>query len=198
MRISEILGLTVDSFDLKNRKITVRQQLHKDIHDGTKCWLVPTKTKNVRVIYLDDLVYDAIQNELEIQEANSKKSLSYNSLNLLFTNENGLNLCITTVEKPFKRILKRLGIEGIRVHDIRHTFATTCLKNGDPINVIAANLGHNNTSTTLNVYAHYTDEMLRESAERRSQQNEKLLKNVTTKNSKKVPKTTNTKKKKIL
>ena len=42
----------------------------------------------------------------------------------------------------------------IRLHDLRHTSATLLLSEGVDIRTVANRLGHSQTSTTLNVYAH--------------------------------------------
>ena len=51
-----------------------------------------------------------------------------------------------------------------RFHDLRHTFATISLENGDNIKTVSENLGHATVAFTLDVYGHVSDEMRRESA----------------------------------
>ena len=63
-----------------------------------------------------------------------------------------------------KRICKRLGIPYTRFHDLRHTFATISLENGDNIKTVSENLGHATVAFTLDIYGHVSDEMRRESA----------------------------------
>ena len=52
----------------------------------------------------------------------------------------------------------------LRFHDLRHTFATTSLEHGMDIKTLSDIIGHVSTSTTLNIYAHVTDEMRRTAA----------------------------------
>ena len=54
----------------------------------------------------------------------------------------------------FKRLCNELGIEGVRLHDLRHFTATQLLAAGVPVKTVAGRLGHSNAATTLNVYAH--------------------------------------------
>ena len=42
----------------------------------------------------------------------------------------------------------------MRFHDLRHTAASLMLAGGLPVNVVSGVLGHAQTSTTLNTYAH--------------------------------------------
>jgi integrase len=68
----------------------------------------------------------------------------------------------------FGRVRRGAGIEGVRLHDLRHYVATTMLEDGEHIHDVAYQLGHSNTATTLAVYAHHTPGRGRESAEKRA------------------------------
>ena len=48
----------------------------------------------------------------------------------------------------------RAGIERIRFHDLRHTFASLLIEQGENIKYIQTQLGHSSPTVTLNVYAH--------------------------------------------
>ena len=70
------------------------------------------------------------------------------------------------VRKRLTTILERADCKRVRFHDLRHTFATASLEHGMDIKtlypegiLIWRSLGHVSTATTLNVYAHVTDEM---------------------------------------
>lgn len=43
---------------------------------------------------------------------------------------------------------------GLRFHDLRHSFATWCVTDGVPVNVLRTIMGHEAASTTLNLYTH--------------------------------------------
>ncbi len=55
-----------------------------------------------------------------------------------------------------KRILKDAGLEHIRFHDLRHTFATMALQNGVDVKTVSSMLGHYSAGFTLDTYAHVT------------------------------------------
>ena len=55
-----------------------------------------------------------------------------------------------------RKILKRAGLEPIRLHDLRHTFATLALQNGVDIKTVSGMLGHFSAGFTLDTYAHVT------------------------------------------
>ena len=70
----------------------------------------------------------------------------------------------TAVRKRLSTILKRADCRRLRFHDLRHTFATALLEHGMDIKTLSTIIGHVSSSTTLNIYAHVTDEMQRTAA----------------------------------
>ena len=69
-----------------------------------------------------------------------------------------------TVRKRLQTVLQRAGCKKVRFHDLRHVFCTTCLEHGMDVKTLSTIIGHVSSSTTLNVYAHVTDEMRRTAA----------------------------------
>lgn len=70
----------------------------------------------------------------------------------------------TAVRKRLSTILKRADCRSLRFHDLRHTFATASLEHGMDVKTLSTIIGHVSSSTTLNIYAHVTDEMQRTAA----------------------------------
>jgi integrase len=62
-------------------------------------------------------------------------------------------------------LLKDAGVEGLRIHDLRHTFASYTLSAGQPLGVVGQLLGHRSTQTTSR-YAHLVDDAARAAVER--------------------------------
>jgi integrase len=71
----------------------------------------------------------------------------------------------TSVKRGWAQICKVGGIAGLRVHDLRHSYAAQLASAGVGINVIGALLGHTQPSTTSR-YAHLFDDTLRAATER--------------------------------
>lgn len=65
-----------------------------------------------------------------------------------------------------KKILKKAGLEHIRFHDLRHTFATMALQNGVDAKTVSSMLGHYDAGFTLRTYTHATRQMQDEAAEK--------------------------------
>ena len=64
-----------------------------------------------------------------------------------------------------EKILKTIGAEHIRFHDLWHTFATLSLKNGVDVKTLSSALGHYSAGFTLTTYTHATAEMKRDAAD---------------------------------
>jgi integrase len=63
------------------------------------------------------------------------------------------------------RVRKRAGLEDVRLHDLRHSFASRALALGEPLPMIARLLGHTKIQTTAR-YAHLARDSVRDSADR--------------------------------
>lgn len=68
------------------------------------------------------------------------------------------------VTKRFIRIRKSVGLDSVRLHDLRHFTATRLLAEGVPVRTVSGRLGHANAATTLGVYAHFLAESDRDAA----------------------------------
>ncbi|MBO6756348.1 MAG: tyrosine-type recombinase/integrase [Roseibium sp.] len=64
------------------------------------------------------------------------------------------------LKRPWERISRHAGLADVRLHDLRHTFASVSVASGMSLPMIGALLGHKSTSTTAR-YAHLTDDPLR-------------------------------------
>lgn len=70
---------------------------------------------------------------------------------------------LNSITKAFSRLTRRLGIRGVRFHDLRHDTASSMVEAGAPLPVIQRMLGHRSASQTFR-YAHTPDATLRKYA----------------------------------
>ncbi len=68
------------------------------------------------------------------------------------------------VRQRLQTVLERAGCKKVRFHDLRHALCTAALEHGMDVKTLSTIIGHVSSSTTLNVYAHVTDEMRRTAA----------------------------------
>jgi len=82
----------------------------------------------------------------------------------VFTDEIGDIYSPARFTSTFQSEARRLGLTPIGVHGLRHSLATTALRTGVPIKVVAERLGHSSTSVTMDRYSHVVEEQDREAA----------------------------------
>ena len=84
----------------------------------------------------------------------------------MFTDAQGHHLATHTVYKDFKRIATAIGRPDLRPHDLRHTCATVALAAGSDVKSVQSLMGHATASFTLDKYAHTTERMKQDTADR--------------------------------
>lgn len=73
---------------------------------------------------------------------------------LVFANIEGKPIDPSMLSHNFAKVAKRAGLQGVRFHDLRHTFAGLMLLRGVPAKVISEALGHASVSFTMDTYSH--------------------------------------------
>ena len=170
MRESEALGLTWDCVNLSFGTITINKQLQLVRGGNGQYRLAPTKNSKSRTIAIAPFVVDTLRKVQREQQSNKALyGAAWNDSGFVFTNTFGEHLKIHTVYKSFKAVVKELGFDNIRFHDLRHSYAVASIKSGDDIKTVQENLDHATASFTLDVYGHVTDQMKRDSAARMEQ-----------------------------
>jgi integrase len=71
---------------------------------------------------------------------------------------------ITDLQRPWRRIRALAGLDDVRIHDLRHTYASNAVSSGMPIQMVGRLLGHTQLQTTMR-YAHLADDPVRRAAE---------------------------------
>ena len=72
---------------------------------------------------------------------------------------------LRSVDRSWRKVRRRAGLEGVRLHDLRHSFASRALALGESLPMIGRLLGHARVRTTAR-YAHLAETSVRESAAR--------------------------------
>ena len=72
---------------------------------------------------------------------------------------------LTDLQHPWRRIRMRAGLDDVRIHDLRHSFASGGLLVGEGLPMIGKLLGHTQVQTTAR-YAHLADDPVKSAANR--------------------------------
>ena len=167
LRQGEVLGLTLDCVDFEKGTLLINKQ-HNRVKGEKEYRFSSLKNEKIRVLTAASDVMDALRRQKERQEhwAETAGELWSNPDNLVFTTELGRYINNQTLYLNFKRVMKQIGLENVRFHELRHTYAVNSLRAGDDIKTVQENLGHATAGFTLSTYAHSTPCMKQESARR--------------------------------
>lgn len=152
LRASECLALQWGDVDFENSVISVK---HKLCYDGKKTWLdIPKTKKSRRVIAMSAELAELLKNHYTRQQI-IKNSVKYdfNPLDMVFTSQTGDFKDRSGLLREFKRFIKDTDFSFATLHMLRHANATLLLNSGVDIKLVSENLGHNNISTTADIYA---------------------------------------------
>jgi integrase len=170
LREAEIVGLSWDCVDFDKQIIRVVKQLKRERKfSGNNEYVFDTlKNGKTRVVSPAPAVFTLLRKVKTRQaEYRLKAGENYqNEYNLVFTDELGHHISTSTMYHAFKSRVAAIGLPDVRFHDLRHSFATISIENGDDIKTVSENLGHATVAFTLDVYGHVTDKMRKDSADR--------------------------------
>lgn len=153
MRRGELLAIKWGDIDWRSSQISVRRALY----NGS--FVTPKSRNAIRRIILSP----TLNNQLERHKRQTPKS----ELDLVFCTDSGTPLDPDNlVKREFHPALERAGIRRIRFHDLRHTFASLLIANGENIKFVQFQLGHASATTTLDRYGHIFPGTQKEAAEK--------------------------------
>jgi integrase len=144
MRLGELLALGWDCVNFETRQIAVRRS-YSHAH-----WDTP-KSHKVRFIDMSDGLYEALNCRYE----KAKQLQDFRKTALVFANANGEPINATVFRRRvFYKMLAKLNLPKIRIHDIRHTYASLLLQASAPIHYVKEQMGHSSITTTVDLYGH--------------------------------------------
>ena len=154
LRRGELLALQWTDLDIENRTLAVTKQVN--CING-ELVVSPPKTRNsVRTLALPQQAVDLL-----IAEHKKHPRNPY----LFPSPKTGTMYDPDAFRRTHDKILKAIGAEHIRFHDLRHTFATLSLKSGVDVKTLSGALGHYSAGFTLNTYTHATAQMKQDAAD---------------------------------
>lgn len=141
MRRGELLALKWSDVDWDRSEIIVQRSLYKGGFVSPK-----TKAATRRIVMSPHL-----KDTLRAHNLQARRS----DLELIFCNEHGHPLDPDNlVKREFLPALDRAGLRRIRFHDLRHTYASLLIAQGENVKFVQSQLGHTSAKTTLDRYSH--------------------------------------------
>jgi len=161
LRISELIGLQWRDIDTVNRVLYVKRAVtHRRIETP--------KSHNLRTVDLSvDLepVLEELRKHRKEQWLKKGKSMP----DWVFCNDEGnhLNEFLFRMRK-FYPLIKAVKMRSFRIHDLRHTYASLMLQNGESVTYVKEQMGHHSIQITVDTYGHLIPGANRAAADRLS------------------------------
>ena len=170
LRRGEALGLGWANVDLDAARITIVRTLI-DIHDtddDRPVWSDPKTAAGRRSVALDPGTVAVLRAHKAVRAQDRLIIGTTGNADvddLVFTRADGRPYHPERLTRMFKSAVRATGSPSIRLHDLRHTWATLALQAGIPAKIVQDRLGHSTVAITLNVYSHVTAKLQVEAAD---------------------------------
>lgn len=152
LRRGEIAGLYWEHIDIENKVINVKQAYYKTKIKG-KVTTKPKSKYSIRKAPLSDLALECLLEYKEEQNRLKEKLKdTWNNAPNVFTDDIGNPLGPDAISNRWRRLVEKLPLKKIRLHDLRASFATYLVYTKTPLANISKTMGHSRISTTVDMY----------------------------------------------
>ena len=144
LRIGEVLALRSTDVDLRKNLIHVNKTLTTDKDYKVIMGKSPKTYAGIREVPIPEFIKNEIISQMMLAENNFDKQL--------FVNVKGGYMDPRNANRLLKKTLKKIGIEDVSTHSLRHTYGTRCIEAGMRAVALQRLMGHTDISVTLNTY----------------------------------------------
>lgn len=156
-RRGELLGLRWKSIDFDGRAVLISRSV---VNGGGGVVEKDTKTHQARRIALDIGTVDALsEHRARCEKTAAACGVALGTDGYVFSYEadGSAPWQPNSATQRFARLRSRVGLEHVRLHDMRHYVATRLIAAGVSVRTVSGRLGHSNSATTLNIYSHFVE-----------------------------------------
>lgn len=169
LRLGELLGLDWSDVDLDEARLTVRQQVRRVPGQGIQV-LRPKTSASRRSAELPQIAVAALREHRRRQVADRLQLgnawIGSPLGDFVFTTPLGTPLDPSNISHRYKKVLTRAGLADRRFHDLRVTFGSLLIDQGEDIKVVSELMGHASIALTSSTYVLVMDRRRKEAAAR--------------------------------
>lgn len=164
LRRGEVLGLRWKDIDVPGRTLFVRQTVQRI--NGELRFVPPKTHRSARSMPLSRLATSALSAQ-RARQAEDRLLVgdAWEDHGLVFATHLGTPLEPRNVNRRFTVARSAAGLEWVRLHDLRHAFATFLLDQGEELRTVMDLLGHSTIRLTADTYGHVLPSRARSAAE---------------------------------
>lgn len=152
MRRSEMAALMWRDVDLETGVVAVHRAL---VQVGRQLHLKATKTEKARKLRLDPDTLEVLR--AHRARADEAGKLAADALVWSKSPDGRVPVVPDAMTQAWRRLCRAEGVEGVRLHDLRHYMATQAILGGQNIAKVSRRLGHSSITTTLNIYTDHQE-----------------------------------------
>jgi len=146
MRLGELIALKWTDVDWNGKFIKVQRSFRRGV-------VSHTKTGKERRVDMSDQLISTLKALQTKRKREALKIGKGDPVDWIF-NRGDKPISQNSIRNVFKRILKKAGLRHMRVHDMRHSFASLLLSNGESPVYVKEQLGHSSIQMTVDIYGH--------------------------------------------
>lgn len=160
MRLGEALALEWGDIDFHGRFINIRRGFSRGR-------IQTPKAGKARRVDMSLQLTDCLKALRHERKKETMKNGWGDVPELIFLTENGTRIIDTNFRaRVFKRVLEKAGLRKIRIHDLRHSYASQLIQAGESLAYIRDQLGHHSIKVTVDVYGHLAPEGNKQAVDR--------------------------------
>ena len=148
MRLGECLGLQWKDIDFSGRFIIIERSLSKGK-------IETPKSGQSRKVDMSQQLTDTLKELRHQRKIETLKRGWARMPEWVFVTLQGKPYRESFIRREFYKNIKRANLRKIRIHDLRHTYATLRISKGDNIADVSKQLGHHSVKFTLDIYYHW-------------------------------------------
>jgi integrase len=151
-RRGELLALEWSDLDESTSEVNISKSLEQ-----TKAGLriKSTKSEEPRRFSVPEWALEVLRGHRQEQERDRQLfGPDYEDHNLVFCQPNGAYYSPDRLGARVVELMRKVGLQGVSLHSLRHSHASSLLSNGVPIAVVSQRLGHSDQNITLSIYSH--------------------------------------------
>jgi integrase len=148
MRLGELLALEWGDIDFRGKFIEIRRAY-------TKGGITTPKNGKGRRVDMSRQLAETLKSLLTERKRETLAQAWKEVPELVFVNEEGRMINAFNLRpRVFHKALVKAGLRRIRIHDLRHTFASLLIQNGESLAYVKDQLGHHSIQITVDTYGH--------------------------------------------
>jgi integrase len=159
LRLGESLALRRTEVDLERARLRVIATMYRGGRTE------PKTAKARRTVAVPAFVVSWLREHLAAQAERRLASVAWLDDGYVFDRGAGVPMSVETVSRRFGQLADGIGLGDVRLHDLRHAYATRLLESGIYPKVVSEALGHASVGITLDVYSHVLPSMSRTAAD---------------------------------